>query len=255
MRTFTLVTRSNLEPLPQSLALLDAPVRTKEPSAPDEYVGRTGGVLLDEDGSVVAFLVQLTRDLAAKKYPWTLVPTSAIAVTRDSTIHVDWTEDQLLAQPRFDANFDAHALVDGEAPVESQWMPARPNVVPPGTGVSGAAAVNEGAAGGAIGAVIGAVAGFALGGPLAAAALGTFFAAGGSLAGLISGGSRETAAEASELKLETEVPRLRPADPRLEPLARALRDATSLGPALRVSQFELVVTGEQPKPEARRRAS
>jgi hypothetical protein len=86
-------------------------------------------------------------------------------------------------------------------------MPARPGVIPPGSGVNGTEAAKEGFAGGLIGAALGAVAGLAIGGPIAAASMAVFFGGGGGLAGILSGASQETAAEASEMHfahLETE---------------------------------------------------
>lgn len=201
MRTFTAVTRHENATMPPGLEPLEAPVTTEEPSAPGEHVGQAEGVLLDGQGSIVAFVVRLSKHLAPEELSRTLVPAAAIEL-RAGTLHVSWTEGQLLAQPRLDAGFQAHDRANGGAPVRSQWMPARPNLTPPGTGVNVHEAAKEGAAGGAMGAVIGAAAGMAVAGPIGAAALAVFFAAGGSLAGLISGGSQESAAEASELRFD-----------------------------------------------------
>jgi hypothetical protein len=223
MRTFTIIRRPEGEILPTELALLKAPVTTAEPSAPGEYVGKTEGVVLNEDGSIVAFIVRLSERLVPQGWALTLIPTAAVKI-QGPTLHIAWTEDQLLAQPRLDENFRAHNRVDGGAPVESQWMPARANVVPPGSGMNTELAAKEGIAGGAIGAAVGAVAGMIAGGPVAAAALGVFFAAGGSLAGLISGASQETAAEASELRLDDESDNATPNDPELTALSRRLWD-------------------------------
>jgi hypothetical protein len=233
MRTFTIITRPEGENLPTELALLNAPVTAAEPSAPGEYVGKTEGVVLNEEGAIVAFIVQLAERLVPQGRLRTLIPTTAVKI-QGSTLHVAWTEDQLLAQPRLDENFRAHNRVDGGAPVESQWMPARANVVPPGSGVNTELAAKEGVAGGAIGAAVGAVAGMIAGGPVAAAAFGIFFAAGGSLAGLISGASQETAPEAAELRLEDDASdNATSNDPRLAALSSrlcdpALLDATGL---------------------------
>jgi hypothetical protein len=204
MRTFTVVTPAS-PPLPSDLALLLAPVRANEPSDPDQYVGRSEGVLLDEKGRVVAFVVRLSPRLAAGS-PRTLVSATAVTVTDDSVLHLSWTADQLLAQPRLDEDLQPHNRVDGALPVESQWMPARPNVVPPGDGGNGKEAVKQGLEGGAAGAVLGALAGLALAGPIGALALGGFFAAGGGLAGVLAGASQETAVEAGEMKFDNIAP-------------------------------------------------
>ena len=204
MQSFTAITPARLT-LPPDLALLTAPVRAHEPSAPDEYVGRAEGVVLDPEGHVVAFVVRLAQRLVAKS-PRTLVAANAIEVTSGPVLHLAWTEDQLLAQPQLDENFQPHNRVDGGAPVESQWMPARPNVIPPGEGMNGKEAAKEGLEGGAIGAVIGAVAGMAIGGPIGAIALGAFCAAGGGLAGVLSGVTQETSAEAGEMKFDNVAP-------------------------------------------------
>jgi hypothetical protein len=203
MRTFTVVTRKTNDPLPAELALLEAPVSTEEPSAPGEYVGRGAGVMLDERNRVIAFVVRLEPKLAGSKAPWTLLPANAMVVTDQGVLASSWTEDQLMAQPRIDARFQPHELVTGGLPVESQWMPARPNPVPPGPEVNKSEAMVEGAAGGAIGAAVGVAAGLLAAGPIGALGLGVFFAAGGSLAGLLSGGSHETAVQAAELEMDT----------------------------------------------------
>jgi hypothetical protein len=198
MQTFTAVLPTR-RLLPHDLALLLAPVRAEAPSAPDAYVGRADGVLLDDGGHVVAFIVRLARELDAKS-PRTLVPATAVTVTEGPILRLSWTADQLRAEPWLDADLQPHNRTDGGPPVESRWMPARPGVVPPGPGVNGAEAVKEGFEGGIIGAALGTLAGLALGGPIAAASLAVFFAAGGSLAGVLSGASQETAPEASEMK-------------------------------------------------------
>src|SRR4051812_6506528 len=82
MHTFTAVVPTQAL-LPAELALLLAPVRVNEPSDPDEYVGRTDGVLLDRDGRVVAFILQLTRKLGARGAR-TLVPVTAMTLTEGS---------------------------------------------------------------------------------------------------------------------------------------------------------------------------
>jgi nucleotide-binding universal stress UspA family protein len=222
-RIFTAVTRAGGERATKELGLLHASVTAAEPSAPGEYVGESEGVILDEGGAIIAFVVRLSPRLVPREPARTLIPTAALEV-RGSVLHVRWTEDQLLAQPRLDADFQEHNRVDGGPPVESQWMPARPNVIPPGSGFNTELAAREAAAGGAIGAAVGTAVGLVAGGPIAALSLGLFFAAGGSLAGVISGASQETAAEAGELHLDDDDDGDAPKDPRLAALARRLRD-------------------------------
>jgi hypothetical protein len=200
MKKFTVVL-PNQTSMPPELSLLSAPVCAAEPSVPCEHVGRTEGALLDENGHVVAFILRLATKLAPVGAR-TLIPRSALRIEAGPILHLSWTEDQVRAQPRLDENFQPHNRVDGGPPVESQWLPARPNVVPPAEGPNGQEAVKEGVEGGIIGAAIGAVAGFAVGGPLLAASLAAFFAAGGGLAGILSGVAQGTAADASELKFD-----------------------------------------------------
>jgi hypothetical protein len=197
MRTFTAVVPTQ-ELLPHELAIMLAPVRVAEPSAPDVYVGRADGVLLDEEGRVVAFILRLARSLDAHGAR-TLVPATALRMTEGPKLHLAWTEAHLRAQPRLDEDLQPHSRADEGAPVESQSVPARPGMAPPGSGVNGVEAAAEGIEGGLLGAALGALAGLALGGPIGAASLAVFFAAGGSLAGVISGAAHETAPPVSEL--------------------------------------------------------
>lgn len=198
MKTLTVVL-PNQPVLPPELTLLVTPVCAAEPSAPGEHVGRTEGLMLDDEGRVTAFILRLATKIA-QGGARTLVPRSALRLEPGPIFHLSWTEDQLRAQPRLDENLQPHNRVDGGPPVESQWMPARPNIVPPAEGVNTKEAVKEGVEGGLIGAAIGAVAGFAVGGPIGAASLAAFFAAGGGLAGILSGASQGTAADASEMR-------------------------------------------------------
>lgn len=253
MRTFTAVIPAQAS-LPPDLELLLAPVCAKEPSAPDEYVGRTDGVLLDEEGHPVAFIVRLAKKLDADCRR-TLVPTRALTVTGGSLINLSWTEDQLLAQPRLDEDLQPHNRVDGGPPVESQWMPARPNVVPPGPGANGNEAAKEGLEGGLIGAAIGALAGMAIGGPIGAASLAAFCAAGGSLAGILSGATHDTAVEASEMKLDNLEPERHPVAA-IRRLEERLRDpgltAGGVVHAMRLTPF---TTTEAPSEQERAAAA
>ena len=204
METLIAVTPATLT-LPPDLALLDAPVRAAEPSAPDEHVGRAEGALLDDKGRVVAFVVRLSPRLAPRR-PRVLVSSPAVSVTDGPVLHVSWTENQLLSLPRLDENLRPHDRVNGGPPMESEWMPARPNRMPAEGAANTREAIKEGVEGGAAGAVIGAVAGLAVAGPVGALALGGFLAAGGALAGAISGVTHETAVEAGEMKFNNITP-------------------------------------------------
>src|SRR4051812_40690621 len=111
MQTFTAITPSSLD-IPLDLALLVASVRADEPSAPGEYVGNAEGVLLNNQGRIVAFILRLSAKLAAYR-PRTLVSASAVTIDADTAIHLAWTEEQILAQPRLDENLQPHNRVDG----------------------------------------------------------------------------------------------------------------------------------------------
>jgi len=252
MRTFTAVTPMRTT-LSSDLALLLAPVRANEPSAPEEYVGHAEGVLLDERGRLIAFILRLSPRLVAGR-PRTLVAASAITVSDDMVLHLSWTEEQILAQPRLDADLQPHNRVDGGRPVESQWMPARPNVVPPSDSVNGKEALKEGLEGGAIGAVLGGVAGLVMGGPIGAVALAGFCAAGGSLAGIIAGATHETAIEASEMKFDNIAPENGGASrTALRLLEERLRDpALEASELVHISRFTPITT--QTAPPERERA-
>lgn len=255
MRTFTAVTPAQ-PVLPPDLALLLAPVCANEPSAQDEYVGRADGVLLDELGRVVAFIVRLAKKLDARS-PRTLVPLTAVTVTSGSVLRLSWTEDQLRAQPWLDEDLQPHNQVDGGPPVESQWMPARPNVVPPAGGANASEAAKEGLGGGLIGAAFGALAGLAIGGPIGAASLAAFCAAGGSLAGILSGATHETAVEASEMKLDNLAPDTSTApSASLQRLEERLCDpALSAAGFVNACRLTPMTTTEAPPEEARRAAA
>jgi hypothetical protein len=211
MKTFTAILPRQSS-LPPDLSLLITPVTCAEPSAPGEFVGHTEGVLVDGNGHIVAFILRLPEPVV-RGGARTLVPAAALRLEPGPVFHLEWTEDQLRAQPRLDVDLQPHNVVDGGPPVESRWMPARPSVVPPAEGVNKAEAAIEAVEGGLIGAAIGAVAGFVIGGPLGAASLAVFFAAGGSLAGLLSGATHDTATEAGELKYDELVQERGPTPP------------------------------------------
>ena len=241
MRTFTVITRTKATELPPALELLDAPVSVEEPSASGELVGRTEGAMLDEANDVVAFVMRLDPRLAGHRPPWTLIPASAVEIEPGGGVRVGWSEDQLLAQPRLDAYFQPHERVEGGLPIESQFLPARPNVVPPGGGLDGREALIEGAAGGVLGAALGTVAGLVAGGPLAAASLAVFFAAGGSLAGLLSGATQESAVQASELDVGVSHSTSGRTQGGLSTLVEELRRPGAAATAgLRTTRFDLV---------------
>jgi hypothetical protein len=205
VRCFTaVVPRRSL--LPPDLAVLLAPVRAQEPSAHDPYAGRAEGVLLDDDGRVVAFILRLAMKLDARGGR-TLVPVTAVTLTEGPILGLAWTEEYLSAQPRLDHDLQPQAAVDGGSAVETLGLPATSGVAPPGPGASGTETAKEGVEGGILGAAVGVVAGLALGGPIAAASLAVFFAVGGSVGGLISGAAHETEPRVNELRfapLETD---------------------------------------------------
>ncbi|HEY3234564.1 MAG TPA: hypothetical protein VGJ84_07595 [Polyangiaceae bacterium] len=227
MRNFTLVrTTETGAGSEKDLALLRARVLLEEPSAPGEYVGLSEGALLDEDGRAVAFLVRLSERLVGKGPQRTLIPRTAVSIDDASTLHVRWTEDQLLAQPRIDEQFGLHRVDEGQVR-DRGWI--RPNVVPPGKGPDASWMVTDTLAGAAIGAGIGAVAGLAIAGPIGLASLGVFFAAGGGLAGLLAGASYDNAAEASELREERNPLSERKPESHLDAFEEAVRDPSVAG--------------------------
>jgi hypothetical protein len=179
VRSFTAVVPLRHD-LPPELALMLAPIRTDEPSAPDRYAGRAEGVLLDHEGRVVAFIVRLATKLNGN-VERTLVPTTIATLEEGPTLHLAWTNGQLRAHPRLDEDLKRPDPVHEEAPGEA----------PPGGGVSGSETAKEGVEGGLLGAALGALAGLVLGGPIAAASMAVFFATGGSVLGMVAGASEE----------------------------------------------------------------
>ncbi len=118
MRTWTAVTPSTMA-LPAELALLLAPVRLAEaPNVNDDPVGRAEGVLLDDEGHLVAFVVRLSWKLAAGN-PRTLVPASAMNVADDTRLVLEWPRDKLLEQPRLDKDLQRQDAAQ-EAPPPSR---------------------------------------------------------------------------------------------------------------------------------------
>jgi hypothetical protein len=222
-RTFTAVVPTE-RGLPDDLALLLAPVVADEPSAPEEYVGRADGVLLDERGRVEAFIVRLATKLDPRCRR-ALVPVSALTLLGGPTLSLAWTEDQLRVQPHLDGDLQHD---DRDSPAESQRIAAHPAVVPPGAG-NGSEVLKDGLEGGLLGATLGAIAGMAIGGPIGAASLAVFFATGGAVGGVIAGAAVETAVDASEA--------------RFTPLGQ--EDPSALGVALRRLQERLRDPGLQ----------
>jgi len=192
MQTWTAVSPSTLT-LPPDLALMIAPVRSASPQTarPDDYVGRAEGVILDDGGDLVAFVVRLSSNLVAGT-PRTLVPVSAMTVTDDSVLILAWPQDKLLAQRRLDENLRPEdAAVEGSPAAPSP--PLAEASAGPGEGkVDVSETVKEGVEGSAIGAVVGGILGGIAGGPLLGLALAAFFGVGGGLAGFIAGGGQET---------------------------------------------------------------
>ncbi len=190
MRTWTAVTPSTMA-LPSELALLLAPVRLAEAAnVKDDPVGRAEGVLLDDEGHLVAFVVRLSWKLAAGN-PRTLVPASAMNVADDVRLVLEWPQDKLLEQPRLDKDLQRQDTPQGGAPaVASADVPTTAG---PGEGrVDMKETIKEGAEGSAIGAVVGGILGGLAGGPILGFALAAFFATGGGLIGFISGGGQQT---------------------------------------------------------------
>ena len=189
MRTWTAVTPSTMA-LPPELALLLAPVRlTDAAEVKDDPVGRAEGVLLDDEGHLVAFVIRLSWKLAAGN-PRTLVPISALDVTDDSKLVLAWPQDKLLAQPRLDKDLQRQDGAEGDPAVASTTPATTAN---PGEGrVDVSETIKEGAGGSAIGAVVGGILGGLAGGPILGFALAAFFATGGGRIGFISGGGQQT---------------------------------------------------------------
>ena len=102
MRTWTAVTPSTMS-LPQDLALLLAPVRLADAAGAQDPVGRAEGVLLDDEGNLVAFVVRLSWRLAAGN-PRTLVPASAMSIADDTGLVLSWPQevyvDRVIGRPR-----------------------------------------------------------------------------------------------------------------------------------------------------------
>ncbi len=186
-KTLTAVTPAKPD-LPGDLALLLAPVLLAGAAgAPEHYVGRAEGVLLDADGGVVAFAVRLSPALAPGS-PRTLVAASAVSVTDDRVLILASTCDELLAQPRLAEDLEHLHGGHGDSSLASLPPPDPPRRQ------GGEADAKETATGGIEGTAIGAAAGALLGiatlTPIGVLALAAFFAVGGGLLGAVSGASK-----------------------------------------------------------------
>ncbi len=249
MRTWTAVTPSTMA-LPQDLGLLLAPVRLADAAGTKEDpVGRAEGVLLDDEGNLVAFVVRLSWKLAAGN-PRTLVPASAMNLTDDSGLLLSWSQDKLLAQPRLDKDLQRQDPTEASAPaVASPAVPVAE--ASPGEGrVHVSETIKEGAEGSAIGAVVGGILGGLAGGPILGFALAAFFATGGGLIGFISGGGQETGDAPEDAKPQhLAAVAVRPAFQRLE---ERLRDPMlSTDGIVHTTRFSPMATNEavlEPQP-------
>src|SRR5277367_2881860 len=144
MRTLTVVTPVT-PALPPDLALLLAPIRIPGVVSGRDYVGHAEGVILDEEGSVLAFVVRLSPDLAPGS-PRTLVSASAMTPTEDSQLLLAWSEDKLLEHPR---------LAEAGPPVAIS-TPA-PDEISTGGDMDVKKTVKDGGEGAAMGAALGAL--------------------------------------------------------------------------------------------------
>lgn len=191
MRTFTAVIPARSK-LPPDLSLLLAPVHARAPSDPAAEVGRAEGLVLDEAGQVVAFIVRLSTRLVSTG-PRTLLAASVVSIGDDGVLHPSWTEAELLSQPRLD---DAlHGVpAAGTAPIEIRSMNESIDVSSPPYPEATQDTLTGGAGGIAVGAALGAAFGIGAGAPVALG-LATFFALGGGLVGALGGVMAPTATE------------------------------------------------------------
>jgi hypothetical protein len=178
--------------------LLVAPVRLASPASPgvDDHVGRAEGVILDDTGHLVAFVLRLSPKLVPGGSARTLVLASAMTIIDESTLVLAWPQDQLLAQRRLDEDLQPQGVNAVAAPLVVPSPSLAATGPAPGEGrVDVNETIKEGAEGSAIGAVVGGILGGIAGGPLLGFALAAFFGVGGGLAGFIAGGGQETHAE------------------------------------------------------------
>lgn len=210
MHQLTTITRTAGGTLPESLALLAAPIIGDETSPETEPLGAVEGVLVDEAGHVAFFVVRAAQHLHFTEKR-VLMPLAAVTIEEGSQrarskliLRTSWTRDQLMAQPDF---LEDHQLpknrTDGAPPVTGRWAPAVPNVIPPGKGVNRAKAVRIGTMWAGIGAVagiaMGAVLGYIAGSVFAMVTTAIFFGLAAGIAGAIAGATRDSAVDAGEL--------------------------------------------------------
>lgn len=210
MHQLTTITRTSTGRLPESLALLSAPIIGDKDSPDTDPLGHVEGVVMDEAGHVAFFVARVAQRgrLTGKRV---LVPLAGLR--SEETTHTygsrlilrtSWTQDQFLAQPDFT---DDHQLprnrTDGTPPVEGRWMPAVPNVIPPGTGVNRSKALRLGTKWGLpmaiVGAIVGGLVGYVAGSLFAAVTTAIFFGLAAGIAGAIAGATRDSAVDAGEI--------------------------------------------------------
>src|SRR5215204_3895387 len=129
MHQLTTITRTTSDRLPESLALLAAPIIGECDSPETEPLGRVEGAIVDEAGHVAFFVIRVAQHmrLTGKRV---LCPLAALRIEETSNrmpnklvLRTQWTLDQFLAQPDFTED---HQLprnrTDGGPPVEGRWM-------------------------------------------------------------------------------------------------------------------------------------
>lgn len=210
MHQLTTITRTSTGQLPESLALLSAPLIGDATSPETKPLGQVEGAIVDEGGHIAFLVVRAAEhmNLTAKRV---LVPLAALTIEESErsavsslVLRTSWTRDQLLAQPDF---AEDHQLptnrTDGSPPVEGRWAPAVPNIIPPGSGVNRSKAMIVGLKWGLpaalVGLVIGALVGYVAGSVYAAIMTGIFFGLASGIAGAIAGATRDSAVDAGEI--------------------------------------------------------
>ncbi|HZF54620.1 MAG TPA: hypothetical protein VE093_38495 [Polyangiaceae bacterium] len=210
MHQLTTITRTTSDQLPESLALLAAPLIGEHDSPETEPLGRVEGAIVDEAGHVAFFVVRVAQHmrLTGKRI---LCPLAAVRLEETASrvpnkilLRTSWTLNQLLAQPDF---VEDHELprnrTDGSPPVEGRWMPAVPNAIPPGSGVNRSKALllgmKWGIPAGIIGGLMGALIGYVAGSAFAMLTTAVFFGLASAIAGLIAGATRDSAVDAGEI--------------------------------------------------------
>lgn len=210
MHQLTTITRTTSDQLPESLALLAAPIIGEFDSPETEPLGRVEGAIVDEAGHVAFFVVRVAQHMKLTQKR-VLFPLAAVRVEETLSrvpnkllLRTSWTQDQILAQPDF---IEDHLLprnrTDGGPPVEGRWMPAVPNVIPPGSGVNRSKALllglKWGIPAGVVGAIMGAIIGYVAGSTFAMVTTAVFFGLASAIAGVIAGATRDSAVDAGEI--------------------------------------------------------